>query len=383
MHFRALDSWRGIAALMVALSHLHVHGHLFELSIVRNAWLFVDFFFVLSGFVIAHAYADRLSTGEQLVVFTIRRFGRLWPLHVATAVAAIALIDGFKLALGLLFRFETPAFAGTTWTWTQAVANLLMLHGFGLSGADPINNPSWSIGVEFYVYLVFAGVCLVARTRLLGVSLAIAALALMVLVVKADATLAVPLRYVIVRGLYGFFIGVVVLLLWRRRSASPLPHMPAWEVASAVLAVVYVSVAGASWLTLAAPLVFALVIFIFAYEAGPLSRVLKTAPMLWIGICSYSIYMVHMPVYHLMERIVLTLERRFNLQLTAMVGAPWYNSPVPFLSFGNKWLMDVAAVVGLALVVGVASLTYLAVEHPARRFFNDLARRRRAVVASA
>ena len=105
--------------------------------------------------------------------------------------------------------------------------------------------------------------------------------------------------------------------------------------------------------------------------------------MLWIGICSYSIYMVHMPVYHLMERIILTVERRFNFQVTSMVGSPWYNSPVPFLSFGNKWLMDVVAVVGLALVVGVASLTYLAVEHPARRFFNDLARRRRPVAASA
>ena len=382
MHFRALDSWRGIAALMVALSHLHVHGHLFELSIVRNAWLFVDFFFVLSGFVIAHAYADRLGNGEQLVVFTIRRFGRLWPLHLVTAVAAFALIDGFKLVFGLLFRFETAAFAGTTWTWTQAVANLLMLHGFGLPGGDPINNPSWSIGVEFYVYLVFAGVCVFARTRLLGVSLTIAVLALMVLIVNADATLAVPLRYVIFRGLYGFFIGVVVLLLWRRHT-SPFPYMPGYEVAAAALAIAYVSVAGASWLTLATPLIFALVIFTFAYEAGPLSRLMKTAPILWIGICSYSIYMVHMPVYHLLERITLTLERRLDIQVTAMVGAPWYASPVPFLSFGNKWLMDVVAVAGLALVVGVASITYLTVEHPARRFFKNLAGRRRRVVASA
>jgi peptidoglycan/LPS O-acetylase OafA/YrhL len=382
MHFRALDSWRGIAALMVALSHLHVHGHLFELSVVRNAWLFVDFFFVLSGFVIAHAYADRLGNSEQLVVFTIRRFRRLWPLHVATAVAAVALIDRVKFGLGFIFRFETPAFAGTPWSWSQVGADLLMLHGFGLHDCDPLNQPSWSIGVEFYVYLVFAAVCLFARTRLLAVSLAIAALALMVLVVKANATLAVPLSYVIVRGLYGFFIGVVILLLWRRRT-TPFPHMPAYEVAAAVLAVVYVSVAGASWLTLVAPFVFGLVIFTFAYETGPLSRLMKTAPMLWIGICSYSIYMVHMPVYHLMERIILTLERRFNLQGTALVGAPWYHQPVPFLSFGNKWLMDVVAVVGLALVVGVASLTYLAVEHPARRFFNDLARRRRPAVASA
>jgi peptidoglycan/LPS O-acetylase OafA/YrhL len=253
----------------------------------------------------------------------------------------------------------------------------------GIAGGDPHKAPRWRIGVELCVYLVFAGVCVLGRTHLLAVSLGIAALALAVLIIIAGATLAVPLKLVILRGLYGFFIGVVVLLLWRRRSA-PFAFLPALEIAVTVLALAYVSVAGASSLTLAAPLVFALVIFTFAYEAGPLSRLMKTTPALWVGICSYSIYMVHVPFYHLVERIVLTVERRFDLQMTEMLGGPWYNPPIPFLSFGNKWLMDVVALAGLAAVIGLASLTYLAVEHPARRFFNNLARRRqRPVVATA
>ena len=54
--FYALDSWRGIAAVMVALFHMPIAWSLYDVGIVRHAWLFVDFFFVLSGFVIAFTY---------------------------------------------------------------------------------------------------------------------------------------------------------------------------------------------------------------------------------------------------------------------------------------------------------------------------------------
>jgi peptidoglycan/LPS O-acetylase OafA/YrhL len=384
MHFQALDSWRGIAALLVALYHLHVFGHFFELSFVRNAWLFVDFFFVLSGFVIAHAYADRLTNGEDLAIFAIRRFGRLWPLHVVTTLASIALIDVLKLGFGLLglVRFEVPVFASQEpWTWGTVAANLLMLHGLGLPGADPLNAPSWSIATEFHVYFVFAIVCLFARTRLLGISLAIAALALIVILLNAHATLAVPPRLAIVRGLYGFFVGAVVWHAWRARSV-PFRHMPQWEFAVVILMVVFASFAGATPLTLAAPLLFGLTVFVFAYEAGPISRLLKTGPLLWAGLCSYSIYMVHMPIYLTLERVVLLLERRLDLPLTKVMSAPWFDIPVPILTFGNMWLMDLVALLCLALVVLVASVTYLLVEHPARRYFGNLTTRRRVLVPS-
>ena len=86
-----LDGWRGICAMLVALHHFSANGAIAALPLIRNAWLFVDFFFVLSGFVITHAYSRKLQSGREVGAFTLRRFARLWPLHVAVLGAFVAL----------------------------------------------------------------------------------------------------------------------------------------------------------------------------------------------------------------------------------------------------------------------------------------------------
>jgi hypothetical protein len=74
--FDLLDGWRGICALLVALYHLRLDGYAYDLPAVRNAYLFVDFFFVLSGFVISHAYSSKVASFRNILVFVVRRFGR-------------------------------------------------------------------------------------------------------------------------------------------------------------------------------------------------------------------------------------------------------------------------------------------------------------------
>ena len=93
--FRALDSWRGICALMVALYHFEplgrlYSGHIRYFPVVSNGWIFVDFFFVLSGFVIYYTYSQKLTNISSIINFFIRRFGRVWPLHAVVLLVLIA-----------------------------------------------------------------------------------------------------------------------------------------------------------------------------------------------------------------------------------------------------------------------------------------------------
>src|SRR5467141_5130938 len=106
--FVVLDSWRGIAACLVALFHLEayshlVHSHLHGVPFLSNSWLFVDFFFVLSGFVIAANYQQRLLDGFGVGRFLFLRLGRLYPLHFTM----LALFIGCEL-LRVLRRVLDP-----------------------------------------------------------------------------------------------------------------------------------------------------------------------------------------------------------------------------------------------------------------------------------
>jgi peptidoglycan/LPS O-acetylase OafA/YrhL len=87
--FEALDSLRGVCAILVVMFHMPVTSHWRSWDFIQHAYLFVDYFFVLSGFVIAHAYAARLKTAADAGRFMVRRFGRIWPMHVLMLAAYV------------------------------------------------------------------------------------------------------------------------------------------------------------------------------------------------------------------------------------------------------------------------------------------------------
>src|ERR1700748_2290763 len=109
--FMALDGWRGTAAPLIAIFHFHIDSPISMSLFVRHSWMLVDFFFVLSGFVITHAYAGRLETAQTRVTFLKRRFARLWPLQ-ATMLGLFVLLELYRYAMtGAGFTGDRSVFA--------------------------------------------------------------------------------------------------------------------------------------------------------------------------------------------------------------------------------------------------------------------------------
>jgi len=152
--FDALTSLRGIAALCTVLAHLIViwgdvfpplqQGSLFR-DFAVHTYLFVDFFFVLSGFVMSHAYgrhfADAVRAGSYMR-FLRARFARVYPLHLLLLLVYVGLAT-----IGIKQAQENP-----DWSIT---AHLLLLHAMGFFNHTTWNQPSWSISVEWWTYIVF------------------------------------------------------------------------------------------------------------------------------------------------------------------------------------------------------------------------------------
>jgi len=365
--FLALDSWRGICALLVAAHHIEVHSALYWQPLIRNAWLFVDFFFVLSGFVIAHAYGQRIgrAAGETRS-FVIRRFGRLWPLHVTMLLAMVALE-----VVRIFTQHYIPA-ADARLPFTQdhsvgaIVTNLFLVQALGFHDFETWNGPAWSISVEFYTYLVFAAVTTLVWGRIarLFAYVVIAIASVFVLLKFSDHGMRETFHWPIFRCFYGFFLGVLAYQSWGQQNPTA-PRGTFAELFALAAIVIFLTVAPGhrAWEYLATPL-FAFAIFIFAQESGAISRALTTRVPLALGRWSYSIYMVHTLVLSLLFSGVHTLD---VLQHTSFM---LHHNGGAIIELGSEWADDLLILAFLGVVIGFASLTYRWIERPGQRFFN-------------
>ena len=318
-HYLPLDSLRGIAALSVVIHHFVISQSFSALfpdkawidtPFFHNAWMFVDLFFVLSGIVISLSYVQSEFGKFPFGEFVIRRLARIYPLHIATLFAFLL----FRLIkLGLIASggaHFVPAEAPVNNAYSFVI-NLLLLHALGFVPYLSWNGPSWSISAEFYTYLVFGVVVVVAQRfadlralRAMSAALVVASLAAILFVLN-KRSMDFHYDFGIVRCIFSFFIGVLTAAV-----ATSLPPQQrrgaAWntvQIGSAVAVVVVVGEVGVvPALGFVAPFAFAVLLgSLMAYPGGALPRLLSRAPLIWLGKRSYSIYMVHAFVLVLME----------------------------------------------------------------------------------
>ena len=276
--FVAMDGLRGVAALAVVLFHGYRSG-----GLLPNAPLAVDLFFILSGFVVAFAYDDRIATmgpGD----FLRARFVRLYPMLFVAAVAAIAVAFLHNLlnpAGGYALR--DIAIAGG--------ASLLMIPYFGggldSEGIFPLNPPMWSLFFEIAANLVYA---FTARWLTLPVLVAVSLLCLSGMI--ACGPLGGGGVDIFWSGFprvgAGFFSGVMLFRLW---ASGRLPRWRAsiYVVSAGILALFAVPVPLEGWLLLPA-LAFLWLVVMATIQAPPA----RIDPLCaWLGRVSYPVYLVH------------------------------------------------------------------------------------------
>lgn len=376
--FLVLDSWRGICALLVALFKFPTGSAVSQSAFVGSSYLFVDFFFVLSGFVIASSYGNRLNRPEQVAGFALVRFGRIYPLHLVM-LAAFAAFELLRLVLPQLRDAGAAPFTGG-FDLESLLANLLLLQGVGFEDQLTWNAPSWSISAEFFAYLLFAGVVFVAGARAWIWFVAAAVTAPLFLLGFSNHHMNVSYDFGFIRCLYGFSLGA--LLAWfqhdsiagaRRILAASGPRI-GWTLAEIVMmavTVLFVMLAGDNDAGIAAPMVFALALFLFAHEGGWISALLKAPFMLALGALSYSIYMVHIFVQARMIAVAGLIERKLGVGLVGDIVL----RGDPATGFGAGWMGVAAILVMLVATIAASWITWRFIEMPAMAWFRRLSKR--------
>ncbi len=318
--YEILDGLRGVAALIVVVFHLfetYSKGPVYQ--IVNHGYLAVDFFFVLSGFVVGYAYDDRWDR-MTLGSFFKRRLVRLHPMVILGSLVG-----------ALLYYFGASAFpmiSETPW-WIVLLIFLLgctMLPALpkwdirGWGETNPLNGPSWSLMWEYIANILYALFIRRLPLLLLGILALCAAVPTLDLTLNLNLFgLLTPERqavYTVIGGwcitpeqvyigatrlLYPFLAG---LLLSRLGLKIRLRGGFWWcsLLIAVVLAMPYVGSTTTPWIDGAYQAVAILLLFPLIVAAGAGSRITGsrgTAVCRFLGEISYPLYITHYPLIYM------------------------------------------------------------------------------------
>lgn len=354
-HYSILDGLRGVAAIMVVFFHLfeaYATSHIDQE--INHGYLAVDFFFILSGFVIGYAYDDRWKK-MSVKDFIKRRFIRLHPLVVMGAVIGAIMFyfqgcevwDVSRVSVGMLV--------------VATLMNAFLIPatpGFEIRGVTemfPLNGPSWSLFYEYIGNLLYAFFIHKLPTKALALLVALAGCGLAAFAVwgplgdlcfgfslTGDNILGGSLRL-----LFSFSAGLLLSRIFRPgrlRGAF-------WICSAAVVVLLGVPRIGGNehlWMnglydTVCCVLLFPLIVFWGA--SGETTDAATTRICKFLGDISYPLYMVHYPFIYLYYAWVK------NENLTFIQSLPG----------------------ALALVFGCILLAYLCLklyDEPVRRFLT-------------
>lgn len=297
-HFLALDGLRGIAALAVVLFHRRwwVQDGLH----LDHAYLAVDFFFLLSGFVIAHAYQARLANGMSFGQFLRIRLIRLGPM----------LVLGGLLGVGYLLAKRTPMNLPNVLAMIGVVFALPAPLPIALNpgSAFPINGPSWSLFFEMIVNIGFALALPWLNKRVMLGILAASFVWLAVWTVHKGGVSHLGHTYPeffggVPRTVFSFLLGV---LMYRWRQEGKLPSLPGgmWGAALLLLATFTppALMPGNAVYELVCIVVVFPVVIMMAAGAQLTGRTAAFAG--FSGALSYPLYIVHYPLLFWFEAAI-------------------------------------------------------------------------------
>jgi peptidoglycan/LPS O-acetylase OafA/YrhL len=351
----ALDGLRGVAILLVMGFHyfyhlesfyykstLYPYGETFSnVVIFKYGYMGVELFFIISGFVIAMT----LESSKSLLDFVIRRFVRIWPALIVSAIITFFLLNWSDAPFALHRRQFWPNFLPSlTLTPTSLWSGLF-------PKVDFVTGVYWSLVVEIRFYMIAVILFWLFARRNLARNLVI--FTVLIYVARALLRRMMPGYNGVYDALFvpdympWFAAGAVFYEVYKERlsNGAALVMLAIMYALIARISINYAPIGRDPVLSSSFALMF-LALFWFLTTKPASMRVFEVRPLVWIGECSYSIYL-----YHYVVGMILIS------QVSKTIGL------VP-------QLLLVAAISLLVLVAG--RISYNTVENPSRRWLTKL-----------
>lgn len=332
MEIRKLNTLRGLAALIVVLSHYCNESGKFAYLLGEGAGQYgVMLFFLLSGFLMALLYLDKPCNSSAISSFLIARVARVLPLYLFVVIGSFALLSA-GIGTGIVYEIRSGA---------DLLSHVLMLSG---------KSVLWTIPPEIQFYVLFVGLwklyslhshylwCAIGLLFASGVLIDFQALSYTPLDIEVHTRLVSALPF--------FLVGMVLGNIYYRHGESHLQSH--WFVLLlAMIPLLYPGMAatlfGRTWRLWQdlEPLLMVALIFaglVFMVPRG--GRLLESGVGDFLGRVSFSLYLLHIPVLNLLKPYIQA--------------APWLMFPV-----------------FLGISLAVSALSFAVIETPSRRHLRS------------
>lgn len=382
-YLKQLTSIRGVVALYVLLFHFQLYFHLnsealdFLLPFINKGYLGVDYFFLLSGFIMAHVYGDAFNTtrfkktdtlhppdkqlprtptnnkplnlSARYLNFITARIARIYPLHVALLILLVS-IEGVKLLLG-----SETAFTGQQEP-IAIISNLLLIQAWNVHNNYTWNQPAWSISAEWLAYLLFPLLLLLRKIPEPIIKFSISLLLLisihtLVLLSPHNSMLDLTYHNGLYRVLTEFSLGLLLYDFFQ--SIKDKPFTAQWS--KPALSMLVILIFGGLFFNFPDSMIITLMAFsipVLAVSDGFLVHFLHSGPLYWLGEISYSIYLTHLVI---LERLIQGFFKFSPLNPASLDTTPW----LIMLAFT------------LAICLSFSHFTYKFVEVPLRYYLRN------------
>jgi len=339
----ALDFYRFVAAFLVVLFHYSKYtDKTWIFSGVDKFGYFVDFFFMLSGYIIFLTYGHKISSLTGYFDFIWRRLARIYPIHVGTLIfytVILGFINVFGVSISDPAKYNIDALP-FQFTLTQV---------WGVNYGLTFNYPAWSISAEWFLYIIFPFLAILARLNwLLAVAISLVWIGVCVTLIEmgnfADWDVWIG-PFALLRAFPLFLLGVTIcrcIEMHDLKMPSLIPGVLAFVLA------ILLTVEGVATPFILAAFAAAVALTAMAERNGA-TPIFGGAICRSLGDASYAIYMIHAPV------------ATIALQLGGL----------RFLRLSPAEMVWLALPVALA-VIPLASLVHRWFEGPARQKMNAM-----------
>ncbi len=353
-----LTSLRGIAAMGVVTLHLAPQfSGVFDINVythfIKKSYLWVDFFFILSGFIMCYVYGSLFKenlTRKNYFRFMSLRLIRIYPLHFAT-LSVFLIFEFLQLFLTKMeyvrgitvFENQTSIFS--------LIANAFLIHSWGVVKTPGWNEPSWSISAEFFAYLLFPFLMFfVVKLREFGFFLlGIIGFGLLLYLQVTNGNMFASVQQGLMRGLGGFLIGMVIFHINGIVGKTDKRFIGFAQLIS-VIGIIWIMHTGSP--DIAVIPFFALLILFSSTDQSWIGTFCRMRPVYFLGTISYSLYMTH-------NIVILAFNKKWG-------------TIIPDLNFVFKtgWVFLLTGV-QLALIIFISYIFYTYIEDWFRRYLRQ------------